>query len=387
MFVKSNWMVVEDILVKVSISDYNSQRNIHTKEAEPNVFECIVVDKSKDKLSQACSKYQIGGIPGHRSQEHLFSVKSVICLYKYLNIPLYLSYWDISKYFVKEILRDAMDTLYEAGIRGKLYRLWYMLNKDSQIRVKTSFGLTGLAATGENVAQGSIGGGILSALNLSRTIAAYFSGAEGASYLTMKLSPLLFQDDSLSFSTSIAEVQKGNILISEAVKIKQLELNVDKSGVIIFGNKKEVDKIMNNVEKDKCFSIDGLPVKVKLQDKYLGDYLHSAGLGKSTEATITKRYGPCLTSILELKSVIEDFRMHSLGGIKVGLEVFNLAILPKLIFNADTWFEIEDKSIKRLEKLQTILLRCLFSVPNSTPATALNWDCGFLSVEYRVYQS
>ena len=101
----------------------------------------------------------------------------------------------------------------------------------------------------------------------------------------------------------------------------------------------------------------------------LGDYLHSAGLGKSTEATITKRYGPCLTSILELKSVIEDFRMHSLGGIKVGLEVFNLAILPKHIFNADTWFEIEDKSIKRLEKLQTILLRCLFSVPNSTPAT------------------
>ena len=126
-------------------------------------------------------------------------------------------------------------------------------------------------------------------------------------------------------------------ITSEAVKIKQLELNVDKSGVIIFGNKKEVDKIMNNVEKDKCLSIDGLPVKVKLQDNYIGDYLHSAGLGKSTEATIAKRYGPCLTSILELKSVIEDFRMHSLGGIKVGLEVFNLAIFP----NADTWFETD----------------------------------------------
>ena len=63
-----------------------------------------------------------------------------------------------------------MDTLHYTGITGKLYRLWYMLNKDAQIRVKTSFGVTEVAATGENVAQGSIGGGIVSSLNLSKTI-------------------------------------------------------------------------------------------------------------------------------------------------------------------------------------------------------------------------
>ena len=42
-----------------------------------------------------------------------------------------------------------MDTLHAAGIRGKLDRLWFMLNNDAQIRVKTGFGLTDLAATGE----------------------------------------------------------------------------------------------------------------------------------------------------------------------------------------------------------------------------------------------
>ena len=29
-------------------------------------------------------------------------------------------------------------------------------------------------------------------------------------------------------------------------------------------------------------------------------------------------------------------------------------------------------------------MRCLLSVPNSTPLAALNWDCGMLSMEYRV---
>ena len=54
-----------------------------------------------------------------------------------------------------------------------------------------------------------------------------------------------------------------------------------------------------------------------MSDKYLGDYLDSGGLAKSVEMTVAKRYGICLNEILELKCVIEDFRMHSLGGIIV----------------------------------------------------------------------
>jgi hypothetical protein len=65
-----------------------------------------------------------------------------------------------------------MDTLFGAGIDGKLYRLLFMLNKDTHIRVKTSFRVTDVTANCENVAQVSIGGGIISALNLDKTIGA-----------------------------------------------------------------------------------------------------------------------------------------------------------------------------------------------------------------------
>ena len=98
-----------------------------------------------------------------------------------------------------------MDSLFEAGVRGKLYRLWFMLNNDTQIRVKTSFGMTKVAATGENVAQGSIGGGIASFPNLSKTIGKYFSGTEEASYMGLKLNPLMYQDDTARLATSIEE--------------------------------------------------------------------------------------------------------------------------------------------------------------------------------------
>ena len=103
------------------------------------------------------------------------------------------------------------------------------------------------------------------------------------------------------------------------------------------------------------------------------------------EETLAKHYGVCHNMILEFKSVIEDFRMLSLGGMKAGIDIFNLAILPMLTYNADIWYEMNDKTIKRLENLQNIFIRCLLSVPISTPTAALSWDFGFLSMEYRVF--
>ena len=94
--------------------------------------------------------------------------------------------------------------------------------------MKTSFGLTSCAATGENVAQGSIGGAIASSLNLDKTVKRHFAGIEDASYSNLKLSPILYQDDAARFSTSIEEAQKGNIVMSQVMQIKQLEMNVDK---------------------------------------------------------------------------------------------------------------------------------------------------------------
>ena len=97
-----------------------------------------------------------------------------------------------------------MNVLYDSGIRGKLYRLWFLLNSDSQIRVKTSVGVTEVAATGENVAQGSIGGGLVSALNLSETMTDYFSRSDSdISYGLVRTNPILYQDDSARFSSSI----------------------------------------------------------------------------------------------------------------------------------------------------------------------------------------
>ena len=75
----------------------------------------------KPCIVKSTSKFQIGGIEGHCPQEHLFSVKSVLALNHESNQNTIFQLYDIQKYFDKENLRDAIDTLYQIGIDPKIY--------------------------------------------------------------------------------------------------------------------------------------------------------------------------------------------------------------------------------------------------------------------------
>ena len=88
-----------------------NNRFIHSKFWKPKLYEAMVVAKSKPFISKNTSIYQIGGVAGHRPQEHIFVMKSVISLYDLLGKALILSFFDITKYFDRENLRDAMNNL------------------------------------------------------------------------------------------------------------------------------------------------------------------------------------------------------------------------------------------------------------------------------------
>ena len=146
-------------------NDLQNQRFIHIKDEFPKFFGNLVMTAAKDTLTNNMSKYQIGTKPGHRAQEHLFVIKSVISLYRKLDKSVILSAWDVSKYFDKEYLPDVMGELYKNNLHEKLYRLVYLMNKNTRISVQTPVGATKERDTGEGLGQGTVEGAIASAVN------------------------------------------------------------------------------------------------------------------------------------------------------------------------------------------------------------------------------
>ena len=120
-------------------------------------------------------------MPGHRPAELLFCIKSMMSLYEKLKF---------------RYLKDAMASLYEAGVKGKLDRLWLEMNRQTELRVRTGVNTKQVAVVGETVAQGSIGGGLVSSLNLDVEVNNFFEGSMNeAGFSDIRFQPMILQVD------------------------------------------------------------------------------------------------------------------------------------------------------------------------------------------------
>ena len=118
------------------------------------------------------------------------------------------------------------------------------MNKKTMIYVKTGTGMTEEADVGEVVGQGTVGGALTSQLNIDRGIDRYFCGSKDEiSYGTVRLQPMVFQDDVARMSGDIAAAQAGNHKLSFIMKEKQLKVHPDKTGFIAVDTKEYQERI------------------------------------------------------------------------------------------------------------------------------------------------
>ena len=86
------------------------------------------------------TSFHIGGIPGHRVEEHVFVIKSMLALAEKNNELIALQQYDYSKMFDRESLTDCLSEVYKSNVQEKLYKLTYKLNKNTRSKIKTADG-------------------------------------------------------------------------------------------------------------------------------------------------------------------------------------------------------------------------------------------------------
>ena len=83
-----------------------------------------VEDGLKDPLVKGSSIFQIGWQSGHRSEELMFVVKSVVAMYRKKGKMVILQGFDVSKFFDKEMIEDGVLTCLKRGADHNAVRLW-----------------------------------------------------------------------------------------------------------------------------------------------------------------------------------------------------------------------------------------------------------------------
>ena len=172
------------------------------------------------------------------------------------------------------------------------------------------------------------GGALISGANLDQGVMDYFSESDcEVWYEDTRIQPLIFQDDVARLATDIESARKGNQLLSTMINTKFLEMHEEKSGFLLFGDLKQTKDMETEMSKSPLTFGDFI-TKREIKEKYLGDQIHEEGLQKSVEATISERKGRITAAIYEVRSIVEDVRMQSIGGLQGAFDLWELAVIP-----------------------------------------------------------
>ena len=146
---------------------------------------------------------------------------------------------------------DIMYTLSKkAGISEKDYRMWYKLNEDTEIAVKTSVGESKTEVIKNSVGQGSFGAALASSINIGCAVQDALKGKKSTSIGHLDLNSLIMQDDIAKVSTSLEDARQGCNDIYELLTRKQLSVNDTKCKFMIIGSKKQRKQALKELEKE-----------------------------------------------------------------------------------------------------------------------------------------
>ena len=187
----------------------------------------------------------------------------------------------------------------------------------------------------------------------------------------------MFQDDIMRAAGSVTSARVGNIKVTAVMRRKQLCLNVDKTGYILFGKKKDVEEARREIREEPIWCCDFIT-----REKVF----HQDDLAASVLATVKDREAKIKGACYEVAAIIEDWRAQCLGGFRCALDLFQLAIIPSVLYNSETWVQIPAEAVEILENLQLFFVRLILKVPQGTPKAALRSETGLLSMKLRIWK-
>ena len=223
-----------------------------------------------------------------------------------------------------------------------------------------------------------------SGLDIGLGLSDQFSGSkEEVCFGRVRCNPQAFQDDISRLAEGINATNYGNVKIARMLELKGLECHRTKMTFLTIGTKKYRKKIEEELQS--CPIIFGnFECKPKSQDLYLGDMISADGLEASVEATIAPRQGKIKGEMFEMKSIMEDFWLQTIGGMAGAIDVWEMGICAKLLANCGSWVGIGKAALKQLNQLQESYLRMVYSCPLFTPIPALRALAGVWDMDHKV---
>ena len=321
--------------------------------------------------SMLLSENQAGFRKNYSTNDHIFSLYSLIEIFKSSKQKLFCGFIDFSSAFDSVWRVGLWSKLLKSNINGKVFNIIYNMYQD----IKSCVSLLG-----ENSTFFSSYSGVRQGENLSPVLFSIFLNDLESSLMTnsevgvtidyndteisifMRLVVLLYADDTVIVAKSENDLQYTFDRFYTYCQQWKLKVNASKTKVVIFGAKK--------IYKYE-FRIGNQIIEVTDKYKYLGIYFSQSRSFLNARKHIVEQAKKAMYLLF--------FRINNLNlPIDLQLKLFDHTVLPILTYSCEIWgFE----NVTILEKVHIEFLRKITKCRKSTPLNMLYAELGRYPLE------
>ena len=318
--------IITPLHKKGNKQDPNNYRAIALGSAIGKLLSSILLDRiiKFKKLFHPDPPNQAGFTKGSQTIDHILTTRTIIEKYKKMKKKTYCVFVDLKKAF-DSIPREALLLkLAKIGLTGKIFNIIHNMYQGSTSQLKMDRILTEKFPVERGTEQGhTLSPELFKSYVIDLSVLLDEVIANVPYLKECKISHLLFADDLVLIALDLKSAQKLMDVFYEFCNKWGLEINRDKTNLVIFNKK----SLKNNME---FITVDNKPIETVDSYCYLGLKLHMSG--SMTPAVDNLRLKG-LRAMFALRSYVdkEVITARSL------LNLFDLLIKPILTYGSPIW--------------------------------------------------
>ena len=104
-------------------------------------------------------------------------------------------------------------------------------------------------------------------------------------------------------------------------------------------------------------------IKLSEKEKYLGDWIHEKGCKASISETVKARTNRLVSKGEEIIQVSETTLMNGNGNSLPTFKLYEVQVIPAILFNSESWIGLTDTDISDLQNFQDKFVQKLLPHP------------------------
>ena len=339
------------------------QRGITVSSAISMICEEVINRRMTEIVTM--TQAQGGGKKGSSTRDHVFILRGAMIHAMKNQKKMFVTFYDVSKAYDRADVEDMLVTVWDRGMRGKLWRLMKSLNTELTAIIKTRHGLTREILRRAGGKQGGKNFGFLFA-KMMDVLAEEVEKDEtiGVLFEEMRMALLEWVDDVVTFAVGSEQQNLTLACVDEFAVKHKLKWGKDKCNVMQVGSGEysETKWSLGKLEIDSC-----------MEYKYLGDLITKDGKNKRN---IEERENKVMAATRKVIAICGDSVINRIE-VKALTKLHETCILSTLLTNCETWV-LNKGERDRIQKIELWALKKLLNVPVTTPTPAIWFTTGNL---------